>query len=125
MLTEFLKSINETKVNLMRENPETVTAYPAFIVRRLLSYHDDCILLVNEINCIPNLDPQLEYEFLLHALSRRKRFAKLHKVEKPERLDIVKRFYGYSDAKAMEVLSLHTEDDFTRMENALRTGGVK
>jgi hypothetical protein len=125
-LGDYLNSINQTKQNLMRgsEDPKAVSAYPAFLIRRLLSYHKDCIQVVNEINCIPDLENQLQYEYLLHMLPKGKRWAKLHKTATSKNLELVKKFYGYSDAKAMEVLSLFSEKDFSNMERALDEGGV-
>src|SRR6185369_5192406 len=95
----YLTSINQTKENVMR-NPEAdatvVTGYPHFIVNRLLSYHKDVILLVNEINKLPHLDPQLKYEFLLHGLSKKKRFSKLTKAEHHENVELLSEYYQYN-----------------------------
>ena len=126
-LGEYLTSINQTKQNLMRDSddPKAVSAYPAFLVRRLLSYHKDCILWVNEINCLPDLENQLQYEFLLHAIPKGKRFAKLQKTATSKNLELVKRCYGYSDSKAMAVIGLLTEEDFAKMERSLDVGGLR
>jgi hypothetical protein len=125
-LGKYLASINKTKVNLMRDTDDykAVSDYPAFIVRRLLSYHYDAIFYANEANCLSELDAQMQYEFFLHALPKRNRFANTHKVPPPEHLELVKRFYGYNDEKALEVLVLHTEEDFARMRSHLSEGGV-
>ena len=111
----------------MREvevDPAVITGYPSFIINRLLSYHKDAILIVNAINKLPFLDPQLQYEFLLHGLPKGKRFSKLHKAVSPENLDLVKQYYGYSSEKALEVLELHREEDLRRMSAELSEGGV-
>jgi len=98
--------------------------YPAFMIRRLLSYHKDAILWVNEMNQFRHLDSDLEYQFLLNVLPKRSRFAKTHKPQKPEQLDLVMRFYNYSEEKAMEVLDLHTEEEFRQMRDYFAEGGV-
>jgi hypothetical protein len=82
------------------------------------------VLIVNVMNKLPFLDPQLQYEFLLHGLPKGKRFAKLYKTIVPEDLDLVKTYYDYSTEKAMEVLELHSEEDFKEMRAALSEGGV-
>lgn len=126
-LGDYLTSINSTKENIMRtrpDDPKAVSGYSPFIVNRLLSYHRDCILIVNEINCIPDLDEQLQYEFLLHALTKKKRFSKLYKAPSKENLDIIQKFYGYSVSKAMEVMSLHRSEDLEVMRRHLDEGGV-
>jgi len=125
-LGAYLTSINKTKVNLMRgsDDPKAVSDYSAFYVRRLLSYHDDAIFLANEINCIPGLDPQLQYEFLLNVLPTKSRFSKPVKVTPPEHLELVKKFYQYSTEKALAVMHLHTEDDFEKMQKHMSEGGI-
>jgi hypothetical protein len=124
----YLNSINTTKHNVMRDpeaEPSVVTQYPGFIINRLLSYHQDCVLIVNAINKLPLLDNQLQYEFLLHGLSKKKRFAKLHKGVTPENLDLIKRYYGYTTKKAMEALELHTPEQIEAIKAQLSEGGVK
>jgi len=125
-LGAYLSSINKTKQNLMRgsDDPKAVSDFPSFFVRRLLSYHADSIFDANEINCLPGLDNQLQYEYLLHALSVKNRFAKLHKAPTHEHVELVKAFYGYSDVKAMEVIDLHSNEDFERMAKHINKGGV-
>ena len=123
----YLNSINTTKKNVMRDleaDPSVVTQYPGFIINRLLSYHQDCVLIVNAINKLPQLDPQMQYEFLLHGLSKKKRFSKLHKAVTPENVDLMMKYYKYSVRKAVEVLELHTEEDFKRIRAELSEGGV-
>jgi Bacteriophage clamp loader A subunit len=123
----YLTSINSSKKNVMRDpeaDPSVVTQYPSFIINRLLSYHQDAVLIVNAINMLPFLDKQLQYEFLLHGLPKGKRFSKLAKAVTPENLDLVKRYYGFSNDKALEVLDLHTPEDIEDIRHALDEGGV-
>jgi Bacteriophage clamp loader A subunit len=123
----YLTSINQTKENVMR-NPEAdasvVTGYPHFIINRLLSYHQDVVLIVNEINKLPHLDPQLKYEFLLYGLTKKKRFSKLAKAAVSEKIEILREYYNYSTEKALEIVDLHTEEDFRRMNAEMSEGGV-
>ena len=127
-LGDYLTSINKSKKNLMRDpeinDPGVVSGYPAFLVRRLLSYHPDAILLANEMNRRPFLDNQLQYEFFLHVLPKANRFAPLHKNSTPENLELVKAYYRYSNEKALSVLPLHTQADFDHMKEFLSEGGV-
>jgi hypothetical protein len=123
----YLNSINQTKKNVMRDpeaDPSVVTQYPSFIINRLLSYHQDCVLIVNAINKLPQLDPQMQYEFLLHGLTKKKRFSKLHKAVTPENVDLMKKYYRYSTKKAVEVLELHTPEQIEAIQAQLSEGGV-
>lgn len=126
-LGDYLTSINKSKENLMRVQdvePQVITGFPAFMIRRLMSYHQDAILNANEMNQLPHLDNQMQYEYLLHSIPKRNRYATTHKVQTPDSIDLIKTYYGYSDAKAYEVASLHTESDFARMRAQLSEGGI-
>lgn len=104
-LVDFIKSINETKVNLIRTSDAPQAAakiYPQFPIARLLSYQKPLIHLVNEFNC-HRLENDAHYEAHLYAIPKGRRFAKL---EKPEKSDYAKKLveiYGMSYEKAMEV----------------------
>jgi hypothetical protein len=126
-LGDYLTSINKSKKNLMREpdvEPQVITGYPAFMIRRLMSYHQDVVLNANEMNMLPNLDNQMQYEYFLHSVPKKNRYATTHKVQNPDTVELLKQFYNYSDAKALEVMSLHTEADFARMRAHLSEGGI-
>jgi hypothetical protein len=125
-LGDYLKSINRTKVNLMRtsDDPRAVSAYPAFIARRMLSRSADAILLANEINCIHSLDNQMQYEFFLMTLAKRDRFVQMEKSVSDENLDLIKRFYNYSEDKALAILPMHTEEMLATMRARLNEGGI-
>ena len=47
-LKDWLNSINDTKKNLIEEDPSIASEYPPYIVNRCLSGHLDCILFANE-----------------------------------------------------------------------------
>lgn len=128
-LGDYISSINKTKVNLMREAEEAdqaqvIKGYPAFMIRRLLSYHLDAVLDANEMNGLPHLDNQLQYEYFLERIPKRNRYAPTHKVQSPENLELIKRYYKYSDSKALEVLALHTQEDIRRIQAEMSEGGV-
>jgi hypothetical protein len=126
-LGDYLTSINRSKVNVMRDpnaEPQVITGYPAFMIRRLMSYHMDTVLLANEMNLLPHLDNQMQYEFLLHSVPKKNRYATTHKVQNPDSVELIKEYYKYSDEKALEVVGLHTPDDFARMKEHLSEGGL-
>lgn len=62
--------------------------------------------------------------FLLNSISKKKRFSKWHKKDaETESLRLVKEYFGYSDAKANEALSILTEDQLTMIKEKLYKGG--
>lgn len=125
-LGDYLNSINKTKVNLMRESedPKAVSGFPAFAVRRSLSYFGDTVLIANEINKWPDLDSQMQYEFLLLAVEKRNRFARWEKRPVIADLELIKSCYGYSDAKAASVLEFLSPADLEDIRRYMREGGV-
>ena len=100
-LKDWLNSINQTKKNLIDEDPSLEKEYPPYIVNRCLSGHLDCIMFANEMNKYNFLPKKLQYEFLLNSLRKKKRFSPI--VDKIKDLDYVKKYYGYSNEKAKQV----------------------
>ena len=122
-LKEYLNSINHEKKNIMDENPLCENQYPAWVVNNALYGHSDTLLLVNEMNIYNQLDNKLQYDFLLNSIRQRKRFAPWLKTSKIDNLDLVKEYFGYSDQKAKEALTLLTDDDLELIRSKLNKGG--
>ena len=49
-LKDWLNSINQTKQNLIEEDPSLEKEYAPYIINRCLSGHIDCIMFANEMN---------------------------------------------------------------------------
>ena len=124
-LSEILASINNTKEHLYVDDPDRVKSYPPYIVNRCLSGHLDAILFANEVNKYPNLDKRLQYDFLLNTLRKRKRFTPWLKKEQIEDLDLVKKYYGYSNEKAKIALTLLTKTQLDFIRKKYDTGGKR
>jgi hypothetical protein len=124
-LKEWLNSINITKNNLIDEEPDLEKQYPSYIVNRCMSGHIDAILLANEMNKRPNLPKKLQYDFFLNSIRKRKRYSPWLRKEEIENLDFVKRYYGYSNEKAKQVLNILTREQLSFIRDRLETGGRK
>jgi len=124
-LKEWLNSINITKSNLIDEEPDLEKQYPSYIVNRCMSGHIDAILLANEMNKRPNLPKKLQYDFFLNSIRKRKRYSPWLRKEEIENLDFVKRYYGYSNEKAKQVLNILTREQLSFIRDRLETGGRK
>ena len=124
-LKEWLNSINITKNNLIDEEPDLEKQYPSYIVNRCMSGHIDAILLANEMNKRPNLPKKLQYDFFLNSIRKRKRYSPWLRKEDIENLDFVKRYYGYSNEKAKQVLNILTREQLSFIRDRLETGGRK
>ena len=104
---------------------EAEKAYGQFMVARGLSYFQDTVMLANEMNAKPHIDNRMHYDFLRLAIRPRKRFSKWMKKTVPARIETIKEYYGYSDAKAEAISDLISDDDIKAMKNVLSKGGKK
>ena len=124
-LKDWLNSINQTKKNLIEEDPSLEKDYAPYIINRCLSGHIDCIMFANEMNKYHSLDKKLQYDFFIKTLRPKKRFSPWIKKEQIKDLDYVKNYYGYSNEKAKQALSILTEEQLTFIKSKFETGGKK
>jgi Bacteriophage clamp loader A subunit len=121
---EIIPSIQQTKKNLSNSEGFT-SSYLPFIVNRSLSFHYDCIMQVNEMNKYPGLDNKMQYDYLFNSIRGYKRkFEPWQKISKNENLELVKEYFGYSNEKAKDALSLLTEEQINQIRGNLNKGGV-
>ena len=123
-LKDWLNSINFNKENLM-EDPDAKKDYSPYIINRCLSGNLDCIMFVNEMNINHHLDKDLQYSFYLNTVRKRKRFSPWLRKDKIEDLDYVKRYYGYSNEKALQVLKILSNEQINFIKQRLEIGGKK
>ena len=122
LFKEILPSILQTKQHCLHTEQDE-KAYPHFIVNRALSQFPDTVFFANAINYYPFLDNKLKYEFLLNSVKPYRRpFSKWAKRVEPVDLEIVKQYYGYSDAKALDALRILTQDQINSLKKELDTG---
>ena len=124
-LKDWLNSINFTKEDLTVDDPDVVKGYTPYIVNRCLSGHLDTILYANEMNLHNHLDKDMQYQFFLNSLRKRKRFSPWLRKDKVENLNIIKRYYGYSNEKALQALRLLTNEQLDYIKKRLETGGMR
>ena len=119
---DYLNSINHKKDDIMIDD-EAEKGYSPFMCNRGLSYFSDTVLLANEMNLNSHLDHRLQYDFLRTAVRPRKRFSKWMKKTTPAKIEVIKEYYGYSDAKAEAVADLISDDTLAEMKHTIRKGG--
>ena len=124
-LKDWLNSINTNKNNLIDEDPDVEKSYPSYIINRCLSGQIDSVMFANEMNKNPNLAKKLQYDFFLNSLRKRKRFSPWLRKDQIENLELVKRYYGYSNEKAKQVLNILTREQLSFIRDRLETGGRK
>ena len=124
-LKDWLNSLNFTKENLLDDDSYLAKEYPPYIINRCMSGHLDTVMYAQEMNKYHFLDKDLQYKFYLNILRKRKRFSPWIRKEKVSDLDYVKRYYGYSNEKASQVMKILTPDQITYIKQRLETGGSK
>jgi hypothetical protein len=123
-LKDWLNSINFNKNNLIEEDPDLIKDYPPYIINRCLSGSLDCILFANEMNRYPNLDKDMQYNFYLNTLRKKKRFSPWLRKEKVTDLQSVKQYYGYSNEKASQALKILSKQQLEFIKQRLEKGGL-
>lgn len=121
---EFVNAINNTKQNLIVDDLSE-KAYVPFMVNRSLSYFADTVLLANEMNRYHHLDNKLQFDFLINTVRKKKRFAKWAKPINPANLEVVKEYYGYSNEKARQVLTILSDGQIEELKLKVYKGGRK
>ena len=124
-LKDWLNSINQTKKNLIDEDPSLEKDYAPYIINRCLSGHIDCLMFANEMNKYNFLPKKLQYDFFINTIRKKKRFSPWLKQEKIKDLEIVKSYYGYSNEKAKQALRILTKKQLDFIKSKLETGGTK
>jgi hypothetical protein len=124
-LKDWLNSINTGKNNLIDEDIDLEKKYPSYIVNRCLSGHIDAVMFANEMNKHPNLAKKLQYDFFLNSLRKKKRYSPWLRKEQIENLELVKKYYGYSNEKAKQVLNILTREQLSFIRDRLETGGKR
>ena len=119
---DYLNSINLTKQDIMVDDI-CEKAYNSFMINRGLSYFPDTIIIANEMNRHHQADNKLQYHFLINMIRKRKRFSKWAKAQKESDIDAVKEYYGYSNEKARQALTLLSPDQITIIKNKVSKGG--
>ncbi len=123
-LKDWLNSINMTKENLIEDDPSVIKDYPPYIVNRCFSGHLDCIFYANEMNIHNTLPKDMQYSFYLNSLRKKKRFSPWIRKDKVSDLECVKKYYSYSDQKALQALKILSKEQIKFIKSKLETGGT-
>lgn len=121
---DFLNAINDTKKDLLKEDPLSEKDYVPFMVNRGLSYFPDTILYANEMNQHASIPKDWQFDFYRIGVSKRKRFSKWHKQEKiQEDVKLLMNEYGYSHQKTLQIIDLISENQMQELRDKYKTGG--
>lgn len=90
-----------------------------------MSYFYDTVGIANVMNRYHHLDNKLQYHFLINIIRKRKRFSKWMKPETESDIEVIKEYYGYSNDKAKQVLSLLSPENIKSIKQKVSKGGRK
>jgi hypothetical protein len=125
LFKEIIPSILQTKKSVIHDDID-LKDYLPFIVNKALSYHGDCVPYANEMNMFPGLDKDLQYAYLLNTVrSMKRKFQPWQKAETRKDLECVKDYFGYSDNKAKDALTILTDEQIAEIKIRTDKGGVK
>ena len=124
-LKDWLNSINQTKENLLDVDKTLEKEYPPFIINKCMSGFIETVLISNEMNIHPNLPKKMQYDFFINIVRPRKRFSPWIRKEKIDTLELIKKYYGYSDEKARSALKILTEEQIDFIKQRMNTGGKR
>ena len=98
--------------------------YKPFFINRSLSYQPDLIHYANMMNENPMIEKKAHYDFLHQTVDKKKRpYKGWIKAKKLDDLAIVKEYFKYSNKRALESLSILTEDNIQQLKQKLFKGG--
>jgi hypothetical protein len=121
---DFLNAINLTKKDLIAEDPLNEKEYLPYMINRGLSYFPDTVLYANEMNQRYDAPNAWQFQFFLNSIPKKKRFSKWHKKDaETESFRLVQEYFGYSNEKTKEALTILTDDQLTMIKEKLYKGG--
>ena len=123
-LKDWLNSINLTKQDITVDDPQIIKKYAPFIINKCMSAHLDCIMFANEMNLQSHLAKDLQYQFYLNSIRKKKRFSPWLRKDKIKNLDIVKSYYGYSNEKAIQALKILTKEQLNYIKAKIDVRGT-
>ena len=123
-LKDWLNSINQTKKNLIDENPSIEKNYSPYIINRCLSGHLDAVMFANEMNMYSFLPKKMQYDFFINILRTKRRFSPWIRKDLVDNLDCVKRYYGYSNEKAKQALKILSKEQLDFIKSKFEIGGT-
>ena len=114
---DYVKAINS------KTSVQDLSGYNPYLTNRCFAMHLDTIMLAEEMNKAHETPPECQYAFYYGTVRKGKRFGFPPKPPESADVELVMKFYGYSRAKAEEVMSLLTADALQAMRKSFDTGG--
>jgi hypothetical protein len=123
---DFVKSISSKEYLINSDLDEK--DYSPFLVNKAISFMPDIALFSNEVNRMGNLDKKLQYDFYFHAIPKKKRYSSWLKkeasnIDVDSDLELLSKLYCINNLRAIEYLSILTEDQMVIIRELMNEGG--
>lgn len=124
-LFDLVNEINSGKTNVIALDPTLRSVYNAFMINRALSQNPDTVLAAQVMNFYHELDKDIQMEYLIQSIPKKKRYSKWAKEAGSEYLDSVIKWYSVSKNKALEIIGLLDADELADIHRKVTDlGGV-
>ena len=123
---DFTNAVSHEKVDIVRNSPNPeieIKGYNAWITNKTLSYFEDSILYANEMNKYYDLPAQMQFDYFLNSINKRKRFRKQAKKVVSDDAQAVATFFKYSLRRAEEALNVLSADQVAAIKEKIKIGG--
>lgn len=124
---DYISDASYAKKNIMRGTENDTLAekgYNPYISNLAFSYHPDSILHANLMNQYHELPNRAQYEFYIHSLRPKKRFAKWVKNIDNDDLTAVCEYYKCNINVGKEYLSLLSKEQLAALKSEQDVGGT-
>jgi hypothetical protein len=121
---EFVEAIGK-KNNLMRpepkaaSNPDIEACYLPHIVNKHFSFFKNTVAAADILNRMTALPNVMQFECLLEIIPRGRYNTSWMKADRDDDIRVVAEYYGFSQRKAKDVLSLHSPEQLEHMRAVL------
>ena len=126
LFKDILPDLNFGHKNLIRTGDMNEAEYikNMFLINRSLSMSPDTIMYSNDMNYYYDLDGVLQYDYFINSIRKKKRYNKWAKANKTSsKLDIIKKYYGYNEQRAVEVMSILSKENIDFITAKMNKGG--
>jgi hypothetical protein len=118
---DYITAVSFTKDHsLIEENPE---GYKPFLTNRALSYFVDSIFDAQEMNLRPGIPNEWAFDYFINSLPKRKRFSKWAKPIANEDVEAVMEYFGYSQDRAIQAISVLSKEQIAMIKEKNYKGG--
>ena len=118
---DIVRSAGESKVDLRVEHgAEFRKAYNPWLVNRAFSYSGDSVFYANEMNRL-DASVDMQYDFYLYALPKRKRRGRWDKPVKHD--ELIREVYQFNDQRIREMVDVLTDEQVECFRSRYTKGG--